>query len=285
MPDSDLRPVPNRELRGRVIVPPVSFPIPDFRELWTFRDLFFRFAHRDLRLRYRQTALGVVWVVLQPLLAAGIFSFVFGRVAKLGSDGVPYFVFSYVGMVSWNLFSQCVVKVSGSLVGNAQLISKVFFPRLILPLSTLGSTWVDLGVSCAMGVVIVGVGGVIPGFGLFVLPLWFASATLMGTGVGLVAAALMVSYRDVAYILPVAMQLLLYGTPIAYPVDAVPRSMGWVVVANPLAGLVEGTRWSVFSSAPPSFFVIAYSVVSSVCLFLFGCVVFTRMERRFADVI
>jgi lipopolysaccharide transport system permease protein len=280
-----LHPLSTSDLQETVIEPPNQLPVPNLGELWLSRDLFARFAHRDLKLRYRQTALGVVWVVLQPLMAAGIFSFVFGRVAKLDSGAVPYFVFSYVGMVSWNLFSQCMTKVSGSLVGNTQLISKVFFPRLILPLSTLGSTWVDLAVSCAMGGVILLLGGVTPGPAIIALPLWFASATLLGTGIGLMASALMVSYRDVAYILPVVAQLLLYGTPIAYSMSAVPSSARFFVQANPLAGIIEGTRWSTFGATPPGLAVSSYSIAASCVVFLLGCVIFTRMERRFADVI
>ncbi len=137
-----------------VIKPPSRWAPLNLREVWEFRDLLTRLTIRDLKLRYKQTALGVIWVVLQPLLAAGILSFVFGQVANLPSDGVPYFVFAYVGMMCWTLFSQTLTKIAGSLVGNAALVSKIFFPRLVLPLSTVGSTMVDFAVSLAMGVVV-----------------------------------------------------------------------------------------------------------------------------------
>ena len=137
----------SKETPHIVIKPPSRWAPLNAREVWEFRDLLVRFTIRDLKLRYKQTALGVTWVVLQPLLAAGIFSFVFGQVADLPSDGVPYFVFAYAGMMVWTVFSQTLTKISGSMVGNAQLISKIFFPRLVLPLSTVGSTMVDFAVS------------------------------------------------------------------------------------------------------------------------------------------
>jgi lipopolysaccharide transport system permease protein len=268
-----------------VIKPPSRWAPINVREVWEFRDLLTRFAIRDLKLRYRQTALGVIWVVLQPLLAAGIFTFVFGRVANLPSEGVPYFVFAYVGMMVWTAFSSTLSKISGSLVGNAQLISKIFFPRLVLPLSTLGSTLVDFGVALAMGVVVIAVGGVTPGVALITMPLWFTLALLLGSGIGLIAAALMVQYRDVAYVLPVATQMLLYGTPIAYALSAVPENAKWIVQLNPLAGVIEGFRWSLLDTPAPGVGVAAWAITASILMFLAGSIVFTRMERRFADVI
>lgn len=268
-----------------VITPPRRWAVVNLREVWAFRDLLTRFAIRDLKLRYRQTALGVVWVVLQPLIAAGVFSFVFGRVADLPSDGVPYFVFAYAGMLGWNLFSACLGKISGSLVGNAGLISKIYFPRLVLPLSTLGSTFVDFGVALVMMAAILVVGGVTPGLALITLPVWVALAALLGSGIGLVAAALMVSYRDVGYVLPVLTQILLYASPVAYAVSAVPDSaLAWFRL-NPLTGMLEGFRWALLDSPAPPTWVMAWSAGCAVVLFVVGATVFARMERRFADVI
>jgi lipopolysaccharide transport system permease protein len=268
-----------------VIRPPRRWAPLNLREVWEFRDLLVRFTIRDLKLRYKQTALGVIWVVLQPLLAAGIFSFVFGRVADLPSEGVPYFVFAYVGMMCWTVFSATLGKISGSLVGNAQLISKIFFPRLVLPLSTVGSTLVDFGVALAMGIVVLIVGGVAPGVAVLTLPLWLLLAFLLAAGLGLVAAALMVPYRDVQYILPVATQLLLYGTPIAYAFSAVPDGARWAVNLNPLTGILEGFRWSLMQTPAPSTPMVVWSASAAVVAFLGGSLVFTRMERKFADVI
>ena len=268
-----------------VIRPPSRWAPLQPREVWEFRDLLTRFTIRDLKLRYKQTALGVIWVVLQPLLSAGVFSFVFGKVAKLSSDGVPYFAFAYVSMALWSVFAQTLTKIAGSLVGNSQLISKIFFPRLVLPLSSVGSTMVDFAVSAVMGIVVLAVAGVAPGWALLTFPIWVVLVLLIATGVGLAAAALMVQYRDVVHMLPVVTQLLLYGTPIAYAVSAVPQSARAVVRFNPLTGLMEAFRWSVLRTPAPSLASVIFSSVAAVVVFVLGASVFTRKERRFADVI
>jgi lipopolysaccharide transport system permease protein len=171
------------------------------------------------------------------------------------------------------------------LVGNAALVSKIFFPRLVLPFSTVGSTLVDFCVSFAMSVVVVAVGGVTPGWALFTLPLWIVLALLLATGAGLVAAALMVEYRDVGQILPVATQLLLYATPIAYALSAVPESAQRLVELNPLTGIITGFRWAAIDTTPPSVGSAVWSAAASVAMFVVGAYVFARKERKFADVI
>ncbi|MGD9794281.1 MAG: ABC transporter permease [Acidimicrobiia bacterium] len=268
-----------------VIKPPARWSPINVRELWEFRDLLLRFAQRDVTLRYRQTALGVIWVVLQPLMAAGVFTFVFGRVADLPSEGVPYFAFSYAGMLGWNLFNSTVGKFSGSLVGNAGLVSKIFFPRLVLPLSTWGSTLLDFTVAMGMMVVVLLIAGVAPGIGLLALPIWVVLALLIGGGIGLMAAALMVKYRDVGYVMPVMTQMLLYGTPIAYSLSRVPESALTWVKLNPLTGVMVGFRWSLLDTSRPDGLSVTSSAVAGVSLFVVGATVFTRMERQFADVI
>jgi lipopolysaccharide transport system permease protein len=245
-----------------------------------------RFAARDITLRYRQTALGVTWVVLQPLLGAGILAFVFGNVAGLPAPaGIPYFLFSLVGMVGWTAFSQIATRASNSLVGNTQLVQKVFFPRLLLPLSTVLSTLVDVGVSLGLVAVLVVVNNITPGLGLVTLPLWLALFLAVGLGVGLGASALMVRFRDVQYVLPVAVQLLLFLSPVAYSLAKVPASARTLYELNPLAGLLEGFRWSVLGTPAPSVGLTLYSGASSLLLLLIGLLVFHRMERGFADVI
>jgi lipopolysaccharide transport system permease protein len=268
-----------------VIKPPGRFTWIRGRELWEFRDLLVRFARRDITLRYRQTVLGVIWVVLQPLMAAGIFTFVFGRVADLPSEGVPYFAFSFAGMLGWNLFNSTVTKFSASLTGNSGLVSKIFFPRLVLPFSTLGSTLLDFVVSLGMMVVVLLVAGVAPGWGIVTLPVWMLLALLVAGGIGLTAGALMVKYRDIGYVLPVVTQLLLYATPIAYSLSRVPEGAQAWVKLNPLTGVMVGVRWSLLDTAAPDAGMVAWTVGAAVVLFLFGATVFTRMERQFADVI
>lgn len=268
-----------------VIVPPKRWAVINFREVVEFRDLLVRFAIRDLKLRYRQTALGVVWVVLQPLMSAGVFSFIFGKVANFPSDGVPYFAFSFAGMLAWNVFSGTLNKVSGSLVGNSQLVSKIFFPRLVLPLSMLSSTLVDFGVALILMAVICVIVGVWAGVALVLLPFWLLLVVLLSLGLGLMCAALMVSYRDVGYILPVVAQVLLYGSPVAYGLAALPEGSRRWFQLNPLTGALEGFRWGLLGTARPTTFAVLWSVACAIVVFGAGASVFAKMERKFADVI
>lgn len=255
-------------------------------ELMRFRDLLVELATRDVRLRYKQTAVGFVWVLLQPLAAAGIFSFVFGVMAGLRIEGMPYFVFSFAGLLAWNVFGSTLAKASACMVGNATLVSKVYFPRLILPLSTVASTLIDMAVSLVVLGILVVVYGVSPGAPLLLIPVWLALLLMLSLGLGFVGAALTVSYRDVQYVLPVLIPFLLYATPVAYRASDVPRDyrIGFYL-ANPLVGLLEGFRWSVLGTVAPPWHFVAYSAVVAVGVFLIGAAMFRRMERRFADVI
>lgn len=254
-------------------------------EIWHFRDLLFTLAGRDLKLRYKQTALGVIWVVLQPLMAAGIFTVVFGKIAKLDSEGVPYFVFAFAGQLGWGLFSNTLSKSSGCLVGNSQLISKVYFPRLILPLSSIPSAFVDFAVALAMLAVMLVIYHITPSWPLIFLPLWMAILLAMSVGIGLITAALTVSYRDVQYILPVFMQMLMYASPVAYGVGSVPASIKPFYYLNPMSPALEGFRWSLLNTSQPNWNYVAYSAATALVLLLAGAFSFKRMERRFADVI
>ena len=268
-----------------LITPSKGWAALNLRELWQFRDLLTTLAGRDVKLRYRQTALGVVWVILQPLMAAGIFSVVFGKIAKLPSNGVPYIVFSYAGLLGWNAFSSTLTKVSGCLVGNAQLVSKVFFPRLVLPLSTVVSTLVDFGVALAMLIVLMIAYHVVPGVGLLLLPVWLLLTLVLAVGIGLYASALMVSYRDVQYVLPVITQFLLYASPVAYALSSVPPQYKMFFTLNPLTGLLEGFRWSLLGRGALDVNSVLYAAVVSMLVFVGGAFAFKRMERKFADVI
>ena len=254
-------------------------------QLWRYRDLLMALAQRDVKLRYRQTALGVVWVLLQPLLAAGIFAFVFGKVAKLPSDGLPYFVFSYAGLLGWNAFNSTVTKASGSMVGNINMVSKVFFPRLVLPLATVLSTLIDFGVALALMVVLMEMFHVAPHPGLLLLPVWLLLLLMLSLGIGLASAALTVSYRDTQYMLPVLLPFMMYASPVAYDTSAVPVKLRIIYYLNPVSGLLDGFRWSLLHTASPSPAAVAYSSAFAAASLLAGAFVFRRMERRFADVI
>ncbi len=258
---------------------------PKFRELWESRFLLIRLARRDLTLRYRQTALGVTWVVLQPLMAAAILAFVFGKVAKLPNEGVPYFALTMAGYVGWSCFSTIVTKASGSILQNAGMVGKVFFPRLLLPLSTVLSTMVDVGVGVVLLLVVLLVSGV--GIGikiLFIIPMVLGFA-LIALGVGSAMAALAVPYRDINYVLPVVLQLLQYASPVAYGLASVPGSVRGIMAFNPLVGFLEGMRWAALPGRSFPMDAIGRSLLGTVIVFVIGMLVFDRIERDFADVI
>jgi lipopolysaccharide transport system permease protein len=273
---------PNPDL---VIRPSRGWSALNLAEVWAFRDLLFTLAGRDLKVRYKQTFLGVAWVILQPLMAAGVFNIVFGMVAKMPSDGVPYLLFTFVGQLGWNMFANTVSKSSGSLVGNGHLISKVYFPRLVLPLSGLPSTFVDFAVAALMMVGLMVWYHWGPGTGLVFLPLWVAMLLAMALGIGLITAALTVSYRDVGYILPVMMQIAMYASPVPYSVKAVPESLRFFYDANPLSAVLEGFRWSLLNTQQPNWGLVGYAGAVAVVLLVTGAFMFKRMERKFADVV
>jgi lipopolysaccharide transport system permease protein len=271
--------------RTVVITPPGRLPLPSWRELWEAREVFTRFGTRDLKLRYRQTALGVIWVVLQPLLSAGIFSIVFGQIADLSSDGVPYFVFSFAGMLAWTLFNGIVSCAAPSLVSNQALVSKVFFPRMLVPLSSVLSVLVDFLVASALMVVLLFWYDIAPGWPILTLPLWILAVILLGSGLGMACSALMVKFRDVAYVVPFALQTLLYASPLAYSLSEVGENIRWLFDINPLTWVLEGFRWSLLGLAQPAGWQMAATAVVSVVAFGGGALIFSKMERGFADVI
>ncbi len=268
-----------------VIKPRSGWTALNLLELWQYRDLLLTLAIRDVKLRYKQTALGVAWVILQPLLAAGIFSFVFGAVAKLPSDGLPYFVFSYAGLLGWNAFNSTLTKSSACIVANSQLVSKVYFPRLILPLSTVLSTLLDFLVGLALMVLLLILYGIVPGPGVLLLPLWLALLIMLAVGIGTYSAALMVPYRDLQYVIPVLLQFLLYASPVAYSVAAVPERLRMVFLLNPLSALLEAFRWSLLGRGQLDWLAIAYSAAATIAVFAFAAFAFRKMEKTFADVI
>jgi lipopolysaccharide transport system permease protein len=268
-----------------VLRPTAGWRSVDLRELWRFRDLVWALAIRDVKLRYRQTALGVVWVVLQPLLAAGIFAFVFGRVAGLSSGDVPYVVFAFAGMLAWNLFQNTVAKGSISLVSNASMLSKIFFPRMALPLSTVPGTVLDFSIGFGAFLVVAGLKHSLPGLPVLTLPVWIALMLCIAMGFALLSSALMVSYRDVGQAVPVALQMLLYITPIAYSLDNVPANVRTLYALNPLVGVLEGFRWALVPGYDAQLGYAAYSAVFAVVAMVVGLIGFARMERKFADVI
>jgi lipopolysaccharide transport system permease protein len=268
-----------------VITPPGRFSLPKVGELWEAREVLYRFGARDVTLRYRQTALGVVWVVLQPLLTALIFALVFGKVAKLPSGGVPYVTFSFVGLTAWNLFNGVVTRSQIALVANRDLVSRVFFPRMLVPLATAYSCIVDFFVSVGFLIVLLVIDGIRPGWPVLLAPVWFLMVLLLAGGVGLVTSALTVRYRDVNYFVPFMLQFLLYASPVAYAASAIPAKYQWIYNINPLTWILEEFRWSFINQPAPPGWQLALSIVVPIVVFLGSAIIFEQMERSFADLI
>jgi lipopolysaccharide transport system permease protein len=268
-----------------VIRPAGSRWFPDLAELWAFRDLCVALGVRDITLRYRQTILGIVWVVLQPMIAGGVFTVIFGRVAGLESGTKSYFVFAYAGFVAWSAFQNALTRAAGSVLGQGNLVTKVFFPRLVLPISALFSSGVDFIVGTVSLMFLFAVTGTTPSPAFLTFPLWVLLLMLMGLGLGTIAAALSVRFRDVQHALPVLTQLLLYASPVAYATAVVPEAYrGWFAL-NPLTGALDGFRWAFLGTTAPSALSLAVSIGGMIVMLLLGAVIFARFERQLADVI
>jgi lipopolysaccharide transport system permease protein len=268
-----------------VITAPSRWALPSIPRLWEAREVLVRFSVRDITLRYRQTALGVVWVILQPLLAAGVLTFVFSKVAKLPSGGVPPLVYTFAGLLIFNLMNSIISRGSNSLVQNSSLVSKVYFPRLLVPLSTAGSALMDFTVSLIFMGVLLAVYGVSPGLAVVLLPVWVVLTVCLAAGIAFIASALTVSYRDVQYVIPFLLQIILYGSPVAYSLGKVSPHYRIIYDLNPMTWLLDDMRWSLLHQPEPSVVLLALSVVFPLAVLLFGSFVFQQRERGFADVI
>lgn len=268
-----------------ILRPRSGFQAINFRELWEYRELLFTLAGRDVRVRYKQTYLGVTWVLLQPLLSAGIFTFVFSKVAKMDSGGVPYFAFSYSGLMCWSLFASIFARSSSILVSNSHIISKIYFPRLLLPLSVIPSSLLDFCVAAILMVIVMLAYGIEPHIGLVFFPLWLVILVTLAAGIGFWSSALAVKYRDVNYIVPVFVQFLLFASPVAYTSTAVPIEFRAYYYLNPIAGVMDAIRWSILGTGEVNWWTLSYSAIFSMITLIVGAAMFRRMEREFADVI
>jgi lipopolysaccharide transport system permease protein len=268
-----------------VITPPARLSLPHFGNLWEAREVLFRFAARDITLRYRQTALGIVWVVLQPLLSAGVLSFVFNHVANLPSGGVPPIVYTFAGLLLFNLVSSMITRGTTSMIQNTALVSKVYFPRLLLPASTAGSALLDFAVSLVFMSVLLGIYGIAPGFAVALVPVWVVLTICLAAGVAFVTSALMVNYRDVQYVVPFLLQVLLYASPIAYSLGKVSNHYRIFYDINPMTWLLDDIRWSLLRQPQPSDGILVLSFVVPLAVLMLGLLVFEQMERGFADFI
>lgn len=255
----------------------------DMRELWSYRELIGFLTWRDVNVRYKRTALGILWALLQPLLTMVVFSLVFGRLAKMPSDGLPYALFALPGILPWQLFSRTISETTNSLVTDQRLITRVYFPRIIVPIASTLAGMVDFAVASALLIAIFIYYGVSLTGSLIWLPLFVVLMLVTVLGVGFWLSVLNVEYRDVKYTLPFLSQLWLFATPVAYPSSLVPDHLQLVYGLNPMAGVVEGFRWALLGVGPGPSPMLAVSALVSCALFVSGAVWFRARERTLAD--
>jgi len=258
---------------------------PKFRELWEYRELLYFFVWRDLKVRYRQTVMGVLWAIIQPVFTMVIFSLFFGRLAKIPSDGLPYPIFSYAALVPWTFFATALNQASNSLVSNGNMVKKIYFPRLSLPISTVLAGVVDFVLAFVVLLGMMLYYGLVPTINVFWLPLFLLLALITSLGVGLWLSAMNVQFRDVHYTIPFLTQAWLFLTPIAYPSSLLPEPWRTVYGLNPMAGVVEGFRWALLGTDTAPGAMTAVSAVVALVVFISGAFYFRRMEQGFADVL
>ena len=267
-----------------VIGPPRGWQPIDFPELWRHRELIWVLVERDIKVRYKQTVLGFAWAIIQPLALMLVFSIFFGRLAKMPADGLPYPIFVYAGLLPWTFFANAITSSAGSLVTSSNLVSKVYFPRLIIPIASAGSGLADFAVATVVLLVMMLWYGIGWGPNLLLAPLLVAGTVFIALGVGIALAALTVTYRDFRYVVAFLVQFWMFATPVVYPASLVPPEWRWFLFLNPMAGFIEGFR-AAFLGLPFDWPAMAISLAVAIALFLAGAAYFEKVERRFADII
>lgn len=275
---NDRRPVVRRQARP-------GWREINFAELWQYRELLIFYAIRDIKVRYKQTILGATWAVLQPVVTMLVFSIFFGRLAGVPSDGIPYPVFSFCALLPWTLFAFALTQSSNSLVQDAQVLTKVYFPRLIIPFASVIAGLVDFAIAFLVMVGMMLYYNIVPGLAIIFLPLFIALALAAALSVGLWFSALNVKYRDVRYTIPFLAQFWLFVTPVAYSSSLVPPQWQAVYAINPMVGVVEGFRWALLGKSTSPGPMLFVSVVMTVVLLVGGLFFFRRMEKSFADIV
>jgi homopolymeric O-antigen transport system permease protein len=272
-------------LTETVIEPTKGWVSLQLRDLWSYRDLLYFFAWRDIKVRYKQSIFGAAWAVIQPFFTMIVFSLFFGRLAGIPSDGVPYPVFSFAALVPWTLFANGLSQSANSLVDNSNLIKKIYFPRLLIPFSSLLSGLVDFTIAF---VVLMGMGlyfGIVPTINILLLPFFLLLALVTALGSGLWLSALNVQFRDIRYVVPFLVQFLLFATPVAYPSSLLAQPWRTLYGLNPMASVVEGFRWALLGTNTPAVGMVFISTLMALGLLFSGAFYFRRVEKSFADVV
>ena len=268
-----------------IIRPKKVFSFADLHEIWNYRELLYFFTWRDFKVRYKQTAIGVLWAVFQPFMTMIVFSVFFGGLLKIPSDGVPYPIFAYTGLLFWQFFSSALAETSNILIANQSIITKVYFPRLILPLSATATKFVDFAISAVILAGMMAYYGYAPHLsGLLILPVLLLVTFMASVGGGLFLAALNVKYRDVRYILPFFIQILLFLTPVIYPAS-IAGKYSWLLALNPMTGVIQNARAGLLGTAPINGTLIAISFAVCAAILAIGAIYFKKVERYFADII
>jgi lipopolysaccharide transport system permease protein len=267
------------------ITPPTRWWVVPFGELWEFRELVYFFVWRDIKIRYKQTAIGAAWAVLQPFLTMVVFTIIFGKFANIGSNGLPYEIFYYSALLPWMYFAAALQNATNTIVENQRLITKVYFPRLALPVSSVLSGLVDFGVSFVMFVAMMAYYHIRPTPAVLWFPVFLLLAILTALGVGLWLSALNAIYRDVRYVMPFLVQFWLFASPVVYSSSRVPAKWRWLYDLNPMAGVIEGFRWSLTGRGQPPGRTMLISLGVVIAVLLSGVAYFQKMESAVADVV
>jgi len=272
-------------LASTIIEPKKGWIPIDLKEVWNFRELLYFLTKRDIKVRYKQTVLGGLWAIIQPVFTMVVFTLFFGRLAKIPSDGIPYPIFVYVGLLPWTYFANALTSSGNSLVGSANLITKVYFPRLIVPASASLAGLLDFFISMLVLGVMMIYYQFLPGIGILLFPFLVGLTFLCAVGVGLWLSALNVQYRDIRYVIPFLIQLWLFISPVIYPISIVNEKYQWLLAINPMGGLIKAYRASLLGHLPIDWFLLGISTAIILVIFTTGLYYFRRMERYFADVI
>lgn len=268
-----------------IIKPPtrwVHFPI---KEIWEYRELLYFLAWRDILAQYKQTVFGVAWALAKPISQALIYTLIFGKVAKLSSSGLPYTIFTFCGIVAWGIFSVTLTSSTGSVILNTNLITKVYFPRIIIPTSSLGRGGLDFLISFLILIVLMIGYGVSPSWSLLFFPLFIILGIAITLGIGLTFSAIAVKYRDLAQALPFMIQLWFWVTPVAYGLENIPEKLMWIFYINPMTWIIQGFRWSLLGVGEMDWLRILITGLFSIFIFLVGIIYFNKTESKFADII